>query len=307
MAELFMADSQIKMSGDPEIKKQVREFYNRVGWQEVSEGCYQNAAYEDLRPVSQEYIHCCHLRVVKHLKPNGRYLLDAGSGPIQYPEYLEYSRSYHKRVCLDISSVALQEARKRIGDKGLYVVGDIALLPFKSDCFDGLVSLHTIHHLPHAEHLDAYLEFYRVLGQGSKAVIVNGWDDSPLMVAANLLIRFVEWSYALLRGKPIPHAQGGAAHEHEGEFMTGNSPQEVSRTHVSKHTFAWLTRQVGTFAPLEIWTWRSVGVRFLRTLIHERWGGRTLLQILFWFEERFPHFFGKNGQYPLIVVNKRTG
>jgi SAM-dependent methyltransferase len=307
MAEPSMAESQIKMSGDPEIKKLVREFYDRVGWQEVSEGCYQNAAYEDLRPVSQEYIHRCHLRVLKHLKPNGRYLLDAGSGPIQYPEYLKYSRTYRKRVCLDISSVALQEARKRIGDKGLYVVGDIANLPFESHCFDGLVSLHTIHHLPHDEHLDAYLEFYRVLGEGSNAVIVNGWDDAPLMVVANLLIRFVEWSYARLRGNPIPHVQDNVPHEREDEQVTGNPPQEASRTHVSKHTAAWLNRQVGALAPLEIWTWRSVGVRFLRTLIHERWGGRTLLRILYGFEERFPYFFGKYGQYPLIVINKRTG
>lgn len=307
MTEPLMAESRIKMSGDPEIKKQVQEFYNRVGWQEVSEGCYQNAAYEDLRPVSQEYIHRCHLRVLKHLKPNGRYLLDAGSGPIQYPEYLEYSQSYRKRVCLDISSVALQEARKRIGDKGLYIVGDIAHLPFASGSFDGLISLHTIHHLPNDEHLDAYLEFYRVLGEGNNAVIVNGWDDAPLMVAANLLVRFVEWFYALLRGNPIPDAQDYPPQEHEDKQVTGKPPQKTSRTYVSKHTAAWLTRQVGVLAPVKIWTWRSVGVRFLRTLIHERWGGRTLLRILYWFEERFPHFFGKYGQYPLIVINKRIG
>ena len=67
------------------IKDQVREFYNQVGWQEVSEGLYQNARYEDLRPVAREYIHRCHLRVLRHLKSSGKYLLDAGSGPIQYP------------------------------------------------------------------------------------------------------------------------------------------------------------------------------------------------------------------------------
>jgi hypothetical protein len=56
--------------------------------------------------------------------------------------------------------------------------------------------------------------------------------------------------------------------------------------------------------PLKIWTWRSVSVRFLRTFIHERWGGRRLLRGLFWLEERFPHFLGKNGNYPIIVIRK---
>ena len=131
-----------------EVKQQVRQFYDQVGWQEVSEGVYQNARYEDLRPVSREYIHRCHLRVSRHIQPAGRFLLDAGSGPIQYPEYLEYSKGYQYRVCADISHVALQEARKRVRDHGLFVVADVADLPFKPDAFDGIVSLHTIHHLP---------------------------------------------------------------------------------------------------------------------------------------------------------------
>src|SRR5574341_1011961 len=75
-----------------DIKQQVKAFYDQVGWQEVGEGVYQNARYEDLRPVARDYIHRCHLRLLRHLKPAGRYLLDAGCGPIQYPEYLEYSQ-----------------------------------------------------------------------------------------------------------------------------------------------------------------------------------------------------------------------
>ena len=34
-----------------EIKRQVRDFYDSVGWKEIAEGLYQNARYEDLRPV----------------------------------------------------------------------------------------------------------------------------------------------------------------------------------------------------------------------------------------------------------------
>lgn len=34
-----------------QVKQQVREFYDQVGWQEVGEGVYQNARFEDLRPV----------------------------------------------------------------------------------------------------------------------------------------------------------------------------------------------------------------------------------------------------------------
>ena len=96
---------------DSSVKEQVRQFYDQIGWQTVSDGTYQNARYEDLRPVAREYIHRCHMRVKQALAPSGRLLLDAGSGPIQYPEYLTYSQGYQQRVCLDISIVALEEAR----------------------------------------------------------------------------------------------------------------------------------------------------------------------------------------------------
>ena len=52
----------------------------------------------------------------------------------------------------------------------------------------------------------------------------------------------------------------------------------------------------------EILVWRSVSVRWLRALIHGLTGGRLWLRLLFWLEERFPRWFGENGQYPLVVV-----
>jgi SAM-dependent methyltransferase len=155
-------------------KQEVREFYDQTGWSQAGEGLYQNARYEDLRPVVRDYIHRCHLRVNRYLDPTGDLFLDAGSGPVQYPEYLTYSAGYRYRICADISITALREARQRLGEKGLYVVMDIANLPFKPDAFDGLISLHTIHHLPAADHRKAYAELYRVLKPGRRAVVVNG-------------------------------------------------------------------------------------------------------------------------------------
>ena len=93
---------------------QVKDFYNQVGWQRIGDELYQNAIYEDLRPVSREYIERCHARVKAHLAREGKYLLDAGSGPVQWPAYLTYSEGYKYRVCMDISHVALNEARTRL-------------------------------------------------------------------------------------------------------------------------------------------------------------------------------------------------
>jgi ubiquinone/menaquinone biosynthesis C-methylase UbiE len=290
-----------------EVKQEVKQFYDQVGWKLVGADVYQNARYEDLRPVSRQYIHECHLRVMRHLSPSGRFLLDAGSGPVQYPEYLEYSRDYQYRVCADISLTALQEARKRLGDRGLYVVADVANLPFKAEVFDGVVSLHTIHHLPEEEHLRAFRELYRVLAQGKKAVVVNGWSASrwvnyfePLIRFANRL-RHVFARLGWTVEESVDETNDAAGQRKAGRGKTGGTPKG---TFTSKHDAEWVKRDVGHYMPVEILVWRSVTVRFMRALIHPRLGGRALLRWLYALEERYPRYFGEHGKYPLIVIQK---
>jgi SAM-dependent methyltransferase len=289
----------VNTPAEMEVKQQVRAFYDRVGWKRVGECCYQNARYEDLRPVSQEYIHRCHLRVTRHLAPSGKYLLDAGSGPIQYPEYLEYSRGYQYRVCVDISYVALQEARERINEHGLYVVSDVARLPFKSYTFGGVVSLHTLHHLPQDEQVMAYNEIHRVMTPDRSAVIVNGWRTSALMLffrPMRSIARVVLALYRRATGRPSLKEQSPSS-----LFAQTDIPQA---TFVYRQDPAWLKQEIGSHMPLEIFVWRSVSTAFLRVLIHRKLGGRWALKLLFWLEERAPRFFGLYGQYPLIVIRK---
>ena len=284
---------------ETDVKRSVQEFYDRVGWQVVEDGRYQNARYEDLRPVSADYIRRCHLRVKRWLKPRGRFLLDAGSGPVQYPEYLAYSEEYKYRVCVDISLVALQEAQRRLKDHGLYVVADVANLPFKSEPFEGVVSLHTLHHLPLDEQTKAYGELYRVLAPGCTAVVVNGWTDSPLMRRALPLIKLAEHAgswIALRRGRTVSLPQKAKPAQTEKKAPVG--------TFIRKLDAAWLHDQIGGKMNYQITPWRSVSVRFLRALVHAPTGGKVWLRLLFWLEERFPRYFGEQGQYPMIVINK---
>jgi len=303
-----------------EVKQEVRQFYDEIGWKLVGEdgdqnAIYQNARYEDLRPVSQRYIHDCHLRVAAHLKPQGRFLLDAGSGPVQYPEYLEYSRGYQRRVCADISITALIEARRRLGDHGYYVVADVANLPFKQDAFEGVVSLHTIHHLQEEEHVQAFQEIQRVLAPGNTAVVVNGWANSQLMRTFEPLMRAAyslrHILYRLSRRGPytgddsIPENPSGRPRRRQNIRTSESGKEDAQKgTFTNKHDAAWMKTEVGSLMPIRILVWRSVTVRFMRALIHPLLGGRLWLRLLYGLEERYPEYFGEKGKYPLIVISK---
>jgi len=269
-------------------KQQVREFYDEIGWAQAGDGLYQNARYEDLRPVSQEYIHKCHCRVNRHLSQSGNFLLDAGSGPVQWPDYLSYSDNYRYRVCADLSITALKEAREKLKMRALCVVADIANLPFKPEVFDGIVSIHAIHHLPLGEHKQAFLEMDRVLMPGRVGVVINGWNNPWLMRAAEPFIKFGR----LLTGRPVKRKK---------DWNTGGAQ---TGTFVEKMTPRWLRKELNGDVAIEIFPWRSLSPRFMRWFVRPKLGGKTFLRCVFWLEERFPRFFAENGQYPLIVIRK---
>lgn len=283
-------------------KQKVREFYDEIGWSRESSGYYQNARYEDLRPVSAEYIHKCHMRVTPYFASGGKFLLDVGCGPIQYKEYLTYSEKYEKRVCADISLTALKEARKRIGDKGFFVVCDAANLPFKSECMDGMVSLHTFHHLDLVDQKKAWQETWRVLGKGKTAVVVNGWTESEMMKKWQSRVEKAERAghfIARLRGKET----GPAKKEQK------TAEQRATGTYVKKMDADWVRRELSNLGDgkvgLEIRCWRSVSVRWLRALIHPPYG-KIALRRLFAKEESRPEYYGEYGQYPMIIMKKQN-
>jgi len=274
------------------IKQEIGRFYNEVGWQMEQDGNFQNAQYEDLRPVSAEYIARAHARVARHLPKSGRYLLDAGSGPVQYDAYLQYSEAYERRVCLDLSFVALKQAKTKLGARGWCVVADIAHLPFKPEAFDGIVSLHTIHHLPADEKPGCYLGLYERLTPGGSMVTVDGWSEHKLKKTWTRLVRLAE----RLRREKKPGQTAGA--------QSAPAESKPAGTYVVKNSAAWFKAAVGNRLPARILTWRSVSVHFLRTVIQPEWGGKFWLKVLYWLEEWFPGYFGENGQYPLIVIKK---
>ncbi len=281
-------------------KQKVRKFYDAIGWSKEDSGFYQNARYEDLRPVSAEYIHNCHMRITPYFAEGGKFILDVGCGPIQYPEYLTYSEHFERRVCADISITALKEARKRIGEHGFFIVCDAANLPFKGECMDAMVSLHTFHHLDLKEQKKAWLETWRVLKHGTTAVVVNGWTESKMMKAWQGRVEAAEKAghfIAKLRGK-----------ESWKKKEVKTSLKKDTGTFVRKMDADWIRRELsdldGGNVKIDIRCWRSVSVRWLRALIHPPYG-KAVLRRLFAKEEKNPNYYGEYGQYPMIVLKKQ--
>jgi ubiquinone/menaquinone biosynthesis C-methylase UbiE len=290
-----------------EIKREVQEFYDEYGWRQIGDGLYQNSRYEDLRPVSEEYVRRCRERVKEFVPGSGHLILDGGSGPIQYQEYIEYSRGYDRRVCLDISSLALKEARKRIGDHGLYVVGDLANQPFRQGAFSAAISMHVIYHLPMEDQELAFREFFRVLEPGGQAVVIYSWGEhSFLMRMMKPAVQLAGWFVRLYSRIRFG---GQRPLKYDGKEIDKQTAQLLTKPglYSFKHDYQWLESKIGDLPAFEIRVWRTVSSAFLRALVHRQFFGRFWLRCLFWLEEKMPNLLGRIGQYPMVLYRKPEG
>jgi ubiquinone/menaquinone biosynthesis C-methylase UbiE/uncharacterized protein YbaR (Trm112 family) len=278
----------ILVTGVDQDKQLVQNFYNQKGWFTNDEGNYEDAViYEDLREVSRDYLKKCHDRVSRFLNFSGTYMLDAASGALQYPDYLQYSDGYKYRVCVDFSFQALSEAKKKLGSKGIYVLADMTNMPFKDGVMDGFVSLNTIYHIPKDEQVTAINELYRLLAKGGKGVVVYDWfKHSPWMNFWMLPFRGVVFiKNRILNGIGKVFGTKGAEkrlyfYTHKPEYFRKNLP------------------------PYKLFVWRSLSVHFMRYYIYPWLFGKQILDWVYSMEEKEPEKCGLKGEYPMLIFEK---
>ncbi len=281
-----------------ESKKDVQDFYDRVGWTKAEGGKYADTLkFTDPRPFVKEYYARCDKRIKRYLKSEGAFFLDAGSGPIPSRDYLEYSANYDFRICVDLSLLALREAREKLKDKGIYILADLTDLPLCDDLVDGAVSLHVIYHIPSDEQARAFREIHRVLKPGASAVVVYSWGGRsfPMRIMRGMKLLFFKIPRGVIQ-KVFPGAE-----KTDGKGPSGEGEPSL---YFHAHRYGWFKKQGFNF-DFDILCYRSLGEPLLGTFIHRRLFGKQILDLAFYLEDLFPRLAGRLGEYPMIIVRKQ--
>jgi len=265
-------------------EENVSKFYNSVGWQAEQSVTEDARRWEDLRPAAQEYVSKCRLRLLRHIPADGERMLDMASGPVQYPEYLEYSKNFKKRFCVDLSSAALEQAQKKLGQHGEYLCGSFFDLPLEPNSFDCSISLHTIYHMDRDRQETAVRKLIEVTRSGRPVIIVYRNPKAVMERLAAPLKLLKRMSKRLRPG--------------------GGSDTNPAPPYFHAHPIEWWQR-FSDVANVEVVPWRSLTAEFQKVLIPNNRLGQKILEALYQWEERFPRAFVKHGQYPTIVLTKR--
>jgi SAM-dependent methyltransferase len=213
------------------------------------------------------------------------------SGPIQYLEYLEYSKNFKKRYCVDLSSKALEMAKEKIGDHGVFLHGSFFEIPLSENFFDCSISLHTIYHIDKSQQEEAVRKLIFVTKPNSNIIIVY---SNPNSIFQSLPFRIIPFIHRKAKNFINLFIKNGI-----------NPSIETEGFYFQPHSLKWWSR-FNDVADVTIYPWRSFNTDFQKKYIPNNKFGKKILDILFILENRFPNFFVKNLQYPMIVLTKKS-
>lgn len=249
----------------------IYNFYNKFGWKKNNKiNSFDAELFEDLRKTSADYVSKCRHRINNFIPKKGVNILDFASGPIQYKEYLNYSKNFKKRHCVDFSKIAIKEAKKKIGKKGKFYCKDFLKIKFRKNYFDTIISLHTIYHVKKNKQKDVINKLIDITKKGQPIIIVYSNPNT-------FLSRFKKY------------------------FKKTYSKQKI---YFYCHPLNWWF-QFEKKAQIKFYPWRSFSSQHQKIFFPGNIIGKMMLHILFSFEKKFPNFFVRNFQYPIIVLRKK--
>ena len=248
----------------------VFKFYNEVGWTQSKKDTNDAILFEDLRPSAKNYVSHSRNKINKYIAKKGVHFLDFASGPIQYTEYLKYSKNFKFRHCVDFSKKAILEAKKKIGNKGKFYSQDFLKINFKKNYFDTIISLHTIYHINKTKQASAVKKLIKISKKNSPIIIVYSNPDT--------IINYIKKIF----------------------FLRKKKKQKI---YFFCHKLDWW-KQFNKLARVEMYPWRSFSSQHQKKIFSYNFFGKVLFKILIILENKFPNFFVKYFQYPIIVLKK---
>ena len=248
----------------------IYKFYNTSGWKEKNNISKDAELFEDLRKNSENYVSNCRKRILKYIPNKGQHILDFASGPLQYKEYLEYSKNYKFRHCVDFSKSAIESAKKKLKKKGKYYCGNFFNIKFKKDFFDCILSMHTIYHIKKEKQKNAILKLLKIAKKGAPIIIVYSNPDTIISKIKKIL-----------------------------KYKSN----EKKKLYFFCHSLKWW-KQFNRNAEVKFYPWRSFAAQHQKKLFFDNFFGKNMLNILFKLENIFQKFFIKNFQYYIVVIKK---
>lgn len=262
-------------------QQSIESFYNNEGWKLVGGNTHDALINENLTEVAATYVSQVRTRIVESLG-SGNTLLDVGCGPIQYPEYVEYSRNFKTRVCVDLSEEALILAKEKVGSHGIFIQGDYLNLGTpKEGPFAGATLINVLYHVDKAKQETLVRKILSDLSPGANLVIVYSNPQTISAVVTHALV--------LLKRTIRKLTTAGANGNFENPIYFFRYPLSF-----------W--NRFEDIADVDKRAWRTFSPALEKVLFKRRLGGGYLLRVLYRIENF--RWWVQFSEYTLIILKK---
>ncbi len=245
----------------------VKSFYDKFGWQTVDGQNGEDKLFRTFPAGYQGYHPLADQRVMSLIQGLSGSVLFVGGGDMPQ-NHVRIAKQFAEVSCMDISTVALDIAREKLGEDGTYLLESIVDTELPGDQFDLVYCAHVVYHINRADQETAVRQMMRLTKPGGRVVILYANPRSPFTLPGEL-------ARYLKRGR------------------VSSAPE----LYYSAQPLSWWNRFPGKILP-----WRIIGSRPARMLI--RGDGAWFFKTAAWVENRLPNLAVRLWQFPIIIIDR---
>lgn len=260
--------------------EKTRKYYDEVGWQVDGGKTTDRRLWVDDRLCATDYEGRYYARIREAVPAGGERILDVGCGPLEDLRYAGLSSGFRERHFVDLSHVALEAARSRVGEGGVFHCGDFLDLDFGEDAFDCVLSSHSLYHVHRDFQSLVVRKMLRVARPGAPVVVAYKHGDSLLD------------SWGMFKDFLAAFGAGW------GDRRPDREPYAYT------HGRSWWC-QFSDVAEVDVRPLHTFDVGEQRALFPDDARGRAGLTLLGRLEDWRPDFFIYFGKYCLVTLRKR--
>ncbi len=262
------------------VSDNVARFYDGYGWVDQGGGeSGEDRHFRQFPPAYARYTAQSTKRTLALFRNCRGSLLIVGCGDMP-DSHKQIAAGFDHVTCMDISTVALAIAERRLGPGASYLRESIVDTTLPDKQFDAVFCAHTIYHIDKAEQAKAIVQLMRVMKPGGRAVIVYANPRSPVTIPGEIL----RWTKRQMGTRRDPRSAQSLLYYHA-------------------HPLRWW-RRFATEYQVTFLPWEVIGSRPARALLRSDRLAAGFFKSAAWLETRIPQVSVLLWQYPIVILDK---
>jgi SAM-dependent methyltransferase len=269
-----------------DVERTVRDFYDTFGWRRSGDRSGEEMLFRKFDKNYYPYNDRVNQRILNCFFQRTGKLLIAGGGDLP-STHVEIASQFKHVCCLDISKIALDISKDKLGCTQEYILGSVLNIQKPSDYFDAVYCAHVIYHIDKKLQANTIAEIIRVTKPKGKIVIVYGNPKSFAIRILRVLSKTKELLFVYRRAdNRLPKVE--------------NAPP----LYIYTHPLEWWN-QFCDRCDLALLPGDALSAEQERRLHVKGLSARAFYRLCSWYEERYPRRAVKYWTFPVIILDKK--